>query len=567
MQKRVIAGMQMQKEKDGFCLPLWLIWGVALLCVAGGLGSYPLLDNNEGLYAEIPREMLASGDWKSWIIPHLNGLAYMEKPPLLYWLTAISFFLFGESSWAARLVPALAALFCVGQLIWFGREIQKSQAGRLAALIFVSSLGVIVMSRTLMFDMLLTALLTAGLMRIYLFLRNERVIHLRSSLICLACAVLAKGFVAIILFAAVAVCLQIFLSQSISDLFRRMLLWLDWRAWGWFLLIVVPWHVAASAVEPVFAWFYFVNEHVLRFLGKREPHDYYAGPWWYYLPRLFVFLFPWSFVMPGLLLVRARAAADRSLHGFLLLSWLMPLLFFSLSSAKANYYLVTVMPLASLQLALVWENRRSMPGWMCALPWLLLAAVMTALAYVLNSYQVGELAGLTIFSYSAQHYLAAVIWMLGLLSLLLMTVSLYRQAATAICFGGLSLALAMLLLPVVRAMAPVISTESIAADLQNKHAQAMVFLYKVFEEQSTLPFYLKKPVYILQSQSSDLYWGNRLHPNQIYWSDPQFTALLPQKKIAILVLARDVDDFLSKPYAVQFKRQEQIGNTILFVNE
>jgi 4-amino-4-deoxy-L-arabinose transferase-like glycosyltransferase len=70
-------------------IPLWLVWGIVCYFVSFKLGSYPILDNNEGLYAEIPREMLRSGDWHQWIIPHLNGLPYMEKPPLLYWLTAV----------------------------------------------------------------------------------------------------------------------------------------------------------------------------------------------------------------------------------------------------------------------------------------------------------------------------------------------------------------------------------------------------------------------------------------------------------------------------------------------
>ncbi len=67
-----------------------------------------------------------------------------------------------------------------------------------------------------------------------------------------------------------------------------------------FLAIAAPWHIAASLVEPIFPWFYFINEHVLRFLGKREPHDYYAGSWWYYLPRMALYLFPWSFLLVGL---------------------------------------------------------------------------------------------------------------------------------------------------------------------------------------------------------------------------------------------------------------------------
>ncbi len=89
--------MHSSRSAPSFLIPLWLVWVAALGSVLLGLGSYGLLNNNEGLYAEIPREMIASHDWRLWVIPHLNGLPYMEKPPLLYWLTALSFLLFGQT--------------------------------------------------------------------------------------------------------------------------------------------------------------------------------------------------------------------------------------------------------------------------------------------------------------------------------------------------------------------------------------------------------------------------------------------------------------------------------------
>src|SRR5215210_3885824 len=121
--------MRSAQEKEVLRIPLWLVWIAALVFIFAGLGSAGILDNNEGLYAEIPREMLASHDWRRWIIPHLNGLPYMEKPPLLYWLTALSFALFGESEWSARAVPALSSLACVALLLWFGRAVSRPHAG------------------------------------------------------------------------------------------------------------------------------------------------------------------------------------------------------------------------------------------------------------------------------------------------------------------------------------------------------------------------------------------------------------------------------------------------------
>ena len=344
--------MMFERENNAPVIPLWLVWAVALGFVLVGLGSFGILDNNEGLYAEIPREMLASHDWRLWVIPHLNGLPYMEKPPLLYWLTALSFALFGESEWSARLVPALSSLACVAMLAWFGTALKRPQAGRLAALMFVSGVGVTAMSHVLMFDMLLTALVTAALMHAYRYASEGNVRFVRWSYAFLAFALLAKGLVALVLFGLVIVTFTLVTARSPTDFFRAAGKWFEPWAILIFLGIAAPWHVAASLTEPIFAWFYFVNEHVLRFLGKREPHDYYAGAWWYYLPRMAIYLFPWSFLLPCLFAAPGRRdyQYDSGLRRFLWMAWLAPLFFFSISSAKANYYLVAVMPFAPLAL-------------------------------------------------------------------------------------------------------------------------------------------------------------------------------------------------------------------------
>jgi len=297
-----MSAVQAEIEVPQTSIPVWLVWSMTFFFLAYGLGCYPILDNNEGLYAEIPREMLAAGDWRHWIIPHLNGLAYMEKPPLLYWLTAISFAIFGENEWSARLVPAFSALSCVAMILWFGRQIERVAAARLAALMFITGFGVMAMSRTLMFDMLLTVFFTGAVMNGYLFSRSGDRKKLNWSLGLLAFALLAKGFVAIILFGAVTFTYTALFSSSVSDFLKRIIAWFNPKALGIFLLIALPWHIAAILAEPIFAWFYFINEHVLRFLGKREPHDYYAGAWWYYLPRMVIYLFPWSFFLPVLCL-------------------------------------------------------------------------------------------------------------------------------------------------------------------------------------------------------------------------------------------------------------------------
>ncbi|HTD05389.1 glycosyltransferase family 39 protein [Undibacterium sp.] len=557
---------QQAQETARLVIPLWLVWIAALIFVGAGLGSYAILDNNEGLYAEISREMLRSGDWRQWVIPHLNGLAYMEKPPLLYWLTAISFAIFGESEWAARLVPALSGLGCVAMILWFGQKIARPQTARLAALLFTSSLGVIMMSRTLMFDMLLTALLSTALLWAYLFVYENNKTAQRWSMLFLALALMAKGFVAVILFCAIAGSFTMASSTSVADLFRRLGAWFDWKAIGIFLLISLPWHVIASVAEPIFAWFYFINEHVLRFLGKREPHDYYAGAWWYYLPRTLIFLFPWSFFLPVLLFARSDKKTDRRLLLFLTLAWLMPFLFFSISSAKANYYLVAVMPFAALQLAILLEDRQFGRTWGRLAPGLLLAMLLAVLAWWVARQTHGMLEALNILGQTGSRFLSGSFAGMAILSLLAGIVSWRRSRSGILAYLLPALGALFVLLSVLQASTALTSARPIADILQREHAGRDVFMFRTFEERSALPFYLKKPVYIIESRSNDLFWGNKLHRNNIVVSGIDFLDYAQSRPAVVIVLNQDIPLFMTKSYYKYFREEQKIGNAHLFLN-
>lgn len=561
-----LSTAQQIQETPSLVIPLWLVWLAALVFVGVGLGSYSILDNNEGLYAEIPREMLRSGDWRQWIIPHLNGLAYMEKPPLLYWLTAISFSLFGESEWAARLVPALSGLGCVASILWFGRKIGRPQTARLAALLFASSLGVILMSRTLMFDILLTALLSTALLWAYLFVEEGDRTAQRWAMFFLALALMAKGFVAVILFCGIAGSFTIASSSSLADFYRRLGAWFDWKAIGIFLMISLPWHVIASAVEPIFAWFYFINEHVLRFIGKRMPHDYYAGAWWYYLPRMLIFLFPWSFFIPILLFAKSDKKTGRGVLLFLTLAWLVPLLFFSASSAKANYYLVTVMPFVAFQLAILLEDRQFGREWGRLIPGLLLSILFAVLAWWVARQTNGAFAELIIMGQAGAQFLSRSFAGMAILALLAAIASRRRPGLGILPYLSLSAGALFILLSVLQASTVLTSAHPIADVLQREHAGRDIFMFRAFEERSALPFYLKKPVYIIESRSNDLFWGNKLHRNNIVVSGVDFLQLAQSKPVAVVVLDRDMPLFMTKSYYKYFRESRKIGNVSLFLN-
>jgi len=543
------------------------VWAAALAFVCAALGSYGILDNNEGLYAEIPREMLASHDWRQWVIPHLNGLPYMEKPPLLYWLTALSFSVFGISEWSARLVPALSSLVCVALLVSFGNAVRKPQAGRLAALMFVSGIGISVMSRTLMFDMLLTATLTASLMFAYRFFVERKSVLLHWMYASLALALMAKGAVALVLFGAVMLSLlgpQIF-REGFGATLRA---WLQWRGLLIFLVIAVPWHVAASFVEPIFPWFYFINEHVLRFLGKREPHDYYSGSWWYYLPRMIIYLFPWSFLLIGLAQRSTQniESEHRDLSRFLWFAWVMPLLFFSVSSAKANYYLIVVMPFAACQLALALDKREFLSAHMRALPGVLIALLAGAGYLALIKYTSHPFPEPVILGQSPTQFSENALLVATAIAAISAFVAWRWPRVGVQVYVSISALTASALLVTLPAIEADISAKPLANYLTTTLPDRTVFLYHNFEEQSSLPFYLQHKLPVIDSRSNDLFWGNKLQQNDWMINSAQFAQAADKQPVVVVVMKRQLKDFQADPLSAKLKELNRMGPVVLFVN-
>ena len=182
-------------------LTLATVMLLALVLIGYGLGSYALFDNNEGLYATVAEDMLANGHW---LMPHLNGVAYPEKPPLFYYALASSFALFGVGEWSARVVSALSAALCVVFVFRFTRRQSGSTTvGGFAALVTVSSVGLVMLARTVMPDALLLLCFTVALLGSFdaWTRRSERGYGL--SLAALALAVLTKGLLAVVLFGLV----------------------------------------------------------------------------------------------------------------------------------------------------------------------------------------------------------------------------------------------------------------------------------------------------------------------------------------------------------------------------
>lgn len=476
-------------------------------CLFYGLGSYGLLNNNEGLYAQIPREMLAS---RSFVIPLLNGVPYIEKPPLLYWLIGASYQFFGVHEFSARLVPALLGLLTCLFLARFAGPRISPRVGGMAAWILGTSVGYIIFARMVFFDVALTFFLSGALLLFFSWWEREKRQNLWGTYLFLALAVLTKGGVALVL-AGLVVGLFFLWTRPGWRKFKDF-----FDLWGLllFFAVSVPWHVAASLEDPGFAWFYFMNEHVLRFLGMREPHDYYHGPVYYYVHRLLIYFVPWCFLF-GVFVVRAPVRRDpnKDLKIFLRLWFFVTFLFFSFSQAKANYYLVTVMPPLALLLAIKlyesWEKTRSYVrgvtlGISLLLPGLLILgfylgdSLSQNLPVPLDPQATAQLKALPI--------LGLALWLgFNLFAFFGIGKAEKKPLGLPILLGLQPAILLFFALPVIQGFEDRFSAKGIAEPLAQ--TSNPVYLYRDYEKISSVLFYVGRPVVIIDSLSNDLLYG------------------------------------------------------------
>ncbi len=298
---------------------------------------------DETRYAEIPREMLATGDF---LTPRLNGMPYFEKPPLLYWANAASFRLFGESPWAARLPARLASLGTTLLLLAWASATWGRPAGLAAAIFYLASPLGFALSRLNFTDGLLTFFFTGTLFAAFGVIRlgeaERRTWPLSSAVAILAAAgFLAKGLVAVVL-PAVILCLWCLLSRRPLAL-RHLAIG---PALPLFLLIAAPWFFLMEQRHPGFLEFFFVREHLQRFTSPIHDRE---GPFYYFLLVLLGGFLPGvPFLVRGLRDRESfRGWRALSAHVFLLV-WLVTVtVFFSLSQSKLIPYLLPAFPAAA----------------------------------------------------------------------------------------------------------------------------------------------------------------------------------------------------------------------------
>jgi 4-amino-4-deoxy-L-arabinose transferase-like glycosyltransferase len=315
-----------------FVLSLSLLYFAAL-------GAMPLMDPDEGRYAEIPREMLASGDF---VTPHLNGVVYIEKPPLYYWGCAASMAVFGRNEFGARFFGAAMALLGVLLTWWMGHALSGPRTGLYGALALSTSLYHYSIGRLNATDMTLGVMLVLAIFPSYLYLSGRRASrgYLYLGFAGAALAFLAKGLIGIVFPAAIMV-----LWALVAGRPRAILKLFSPVGIGIFLAIALPWLLLVQKANPDFFGFFFIREQFQRFTTERIHHR--GAPFWFFLPIVAAGLLPWLAFAPAMWSAARRRAAGfmaREDRVFLLAWALFVLGFFSVSSSKLPTYMTPIFP-------------------------------------------------------------------------------------------------------------------------------------------------------------------------------------------------------------------------------
>ena len=528
------------------------------------------MDDVDAVQAQIARNMLESGDW---VTARLDGVAYLEKSPLIYWIMAVSFRIFGVHDWAARLPLAfinIALCWVTARFaLWaFGRR-----AGIYAGTILATCIGIFLFTRILIPDAALTLTIALAL---WAFLRlldpsePRRGTWFLALYISLACGLLLKGLIAAVFPVAIAVIyLLVTREVPLRDLARRLH---PVSGVALVLLLAAPWHILATIRNPPyfdwtmhsgpgqyhgFFWFYFLNEHLFRFLNIRYPRDYNTVPrLWFWLLH-FVWLFPWSMTFIAAFRRSYRPISREGKVRLLALIWVgFVLTFFTLSTTQ-EYYSLPIYPALAMLLGSDLAQRERYPrAARLALSFVLgisLCAIIFLLAYNAHTaihgdisnaltqnpdmytLSLGHMSDLTLHSFA---YLRLPLVLAGC-GLLIGFIAVLRARRTAAIVAGLALMMIVFIQAARLALVtfdPYLSSWSLADALAHSEPGVLVEgdAYYAF---SSVFFYTNKTALLWNGRSNNLEYGSNA-PNaaQVFIDDAGLKALWSGEQRAYLLV-------------------------------
>ena len=547
----MVSGTATTKETGKVRRHVFLLLALWLVVYAAALFSPPLLDDADATHASAARNMLLTHDF---VTLRVDGVRYLEKAPLPYWLAAAAFRAFGVNAFAVHLPQALGVLGLALLAYSWARGNRDAQTGLYAGLAVLTSAGTFLFTRIFIPEVLLSFFLAGALFafRRALEKRGSHAIYAASLL--LALAVLTKGLIAIVFF--------------LGTVMLYLLCTGQWRQWRQlrpfsgtllFFAVAAPWHVLAGLRNTGayhghgFFWFYFVNEHFLRFLGRRIPHDYNKLPGSLFWALHLAWLFPWSLFLPAALV----AAWQRRTHwkllrtteqgrSLLLLAIFaaLVLVFFSISTNQEYYTFPAYLPLSVLIAAGLRsaEQDARLRGWVAGgqIAFLLLgAAIASALLAGLwssrnlpYSADIGELLahrGVGDYTLSMSHFfdltgpsfaalrlpslLAALAFAAGPAIALLLRRHGWTVSGTVATAFTSAVFLVAAHLALIR-FAPMLSSAALARDFSDAQKDGSIepgsrlLLYGDQAYGSSLPFYTAKTLPLVEGRTTSMWFGS-----------------------------------------------------------
>ena len=340
------------------------ILGLTLIVTLMGIGNYGLYEPHEGHFAMVGQEMLWRNDW---VTPHLNGAPYLNKPPLLYWLTAISTKIFGSSEFAARLPIALSGWLGIIIAWKWSRELWGINSSRITALMLSVTLGWFIFTHQILIDVLLGTLLLSCNYFLWRSLYQPRSwLNWSGTYISLALCVLTKGIIGAIF--PVVGCVVLIVLRQDWKIIKRI------RLYQGLLLVIallLPWSIAIERANPGFWHYFIVNEHLDRIFDRRFPPDYEVSKisGWGYLAITACWCFPWVLFLPSVIkstwqewqqgLFNNASILDRkNSDGILLLSMgaILPVIVFLPLASRLIYYSIPAIPAYIILCAGWWDK-------------------------------------------------------------------------------------------------------------------------------------------------------------------------------------------------------------------
>ena len=534
---------------------------------AAGMFTPPLLDDVDTIHAEAAREMLLRHDW---VTMYTNGLRYLEKAPLMYWSLAGSYELFGISDWSTRLPLMLGFLALVLATYRLGNYAFGERGGFYSGLALVTSIGPYIFTRFLIPDVLVGLWLVLSY---HFFLRSldeDPPTRWTCWGFAVACAlnVLTKGLIGLV-FPIGTIGLYLLLTRNLRHLAKLRI----FSSTVVFFVLAAPWHILAALRNPAqgqargFLWFYFVNEHIMRFLNKRVPPGYDTVPLVLFWALLVLWLVPWAVFLPQALRdvplgwkPMLSPMDRRKSANLLFFLWAIVILLFFSFSTRQEYYTIPALPGIAL-LAGGWLAREAAvdaseadrrAGRRSSLVLMGIGVLSAVIGLALLSLTHPPPAGVDLaellkknpqdYDFALGHVLDFTPHALGVFrgpllgasqSLLFGTVLnwwMRRRAQVALGNAALSLMMVCLLTCVHTSFArfsPILSSHDLAVAIQKEYRPGdLIVVDGQYHEASTLNFYTHVPLRVLHEPSGNLWYGEKFPDAPHVFETPESFAVL-----------------------------------------